>query len=506
MPGLTWAQQVDPNYIVILPHLIVMATLLLIITLDVFMKEKRSLVWVTLAGVLLAMGSVWYAATDPQVQQAISAGRPLEPWGRMIIADGFTFFMNGVILGIAALVILLSVDYVGKFLKGAYVETYEIVLAVVLGMMFMVSSRDLITIYIGLELSSISSYILAGVLRKDVKSNEAGLKYFLTGSIASAVLLFGLSIFFGVTGTTRLPDIAAALSGTGLVAQAGPALTPLLVTAMIFMVGGFAFKVAAVPMHLWAPDVYDGSPTPVTAFFSVGPKGAALGAILRVFVGGLGVAPYIEDWTLIWALAAAVSMLVGNVVALQQTNIKRMMAYSSIAQAGYILVGVAASGLQSGPGISSVLFYVMSYAVTNLGIFAILTHLDQEGGWVEIDDMKGLAQRNPVYAWALLLFFVSLIGIPPTVGFLGKVFLFRAAAASNYLWLAVLMAVNSVISVGYYYRVVKVMFLEQSDRPALSRSIPIAATVVISLVGVVLFTIAAEPFVQWTTQAAAFLK
>lgn len=504
---LNWSQLVNPSYVAVLPHLIVTATLLVIILLDAFFKEKRSLVWVTLGGVVLAMLSILYTASDQQIQAAIAAGQPLEFWGRMIIADGFTFFMNGVLLGIAALVILLSGDYVEKFLRGAYMEFYEIILAVTLGMMFMVSSRDLLTIYIGLELTSISSYVLAGILRKDARSNEAGLKYFLTGAVASAVLLFGLSLIFGVTGTTRLPDIAAALTGASpVVAAAGPALTPLLVAGMAFLMVGFGFKVAAVPMHLWAPDVYEGAPTPVTAFFSVGPKGAAMAAILRVFVGGLGVAPFTEKWTLIWAVAAAASMTLGNLVALQQTNIKRMMAYSSIAQAGYVLVGVAASGLQSTEGISSVLFYVMAYAVTNLGIFAILTHMDQEGGWVEIDNYKGLAKRNPLYAWALLLFFVSLIGIPPTVGFVGKFFLFRAAAAAGYLWLALLMAVNSVISVGYYYRVVKVMFLDPSDDPALTPSAGISATVALSLAGVVLFTIFANPFVQWTAQSAALLK
>ncbi|MFZ5826917.1 MAG: NADH-quinone oxidoreductase subunit N [Bacillota bacterium] len=506
MPGLNWTQAVNPNYWLIAPQLIITATLLLVMIIDFYVKEKRQLVWVTLAGVVLSMGSVFYVATDRTIQAAIDKGQPLEFFGDMMIADGFTFFMNAVLLGVVAILILLSVDYVEKFLRGAFLEFYQVVLSATLGMMFMVSSRDLITIYIGLELSSICSYVLAGLLRKDPRSNEAALKYFLNGAIASAVLLFGVSILYGVSGTTRLPEIAMALAGQGALGPMGEAMIPMLVTGIIFVAGGFAFKVAAVPMHLWAPDVYEGSPTPVTGFFSAGPKVAGFAALLRIFVGGLGVAPFVERWTLIWAVLAAASMFVGNITALKQTNIKRMMAYSSIAQAGYILVGVtAAGGLQSSAGVSSVLFYVMAYAITNLGIFAILTHLDQEGGWVTIEDFKGLANRNPVYAWSLLLFFVSLIGIPPTVGFMGKLFLFQAAAGTGYLWLALVMAVNSAISVGYYYGVVKAMFLEESDKPALKGSFGIMTTVVITAAAVVLVTVLANPFINWTSQAA-FLK
>lgn len=508
MPGaLNWAQAVNANYALILPEILLTASILLVMILDFYVKNKRQLVWTVLAGVVLAMGAVVYGATDPAIQDAISAGRPLEFFGKMIVADGFTFFLKGVILGIAALVILLSSEFVEKFLRGMHMEFYQVLLAAVLGMLLMVSSRDLIAIYIGLELTSISSYILAGVLRKDPKSNEAALKYFLNGALASAVLLFGVSILYGVSGTTRLPEIALAISGQGPVASAaGAALMPLIVTGIIFVATGFAFKVAAVPMHLWAPDVYEGAPTPVTAFFSVGPKAAAFGGITRVFLVGLGAAPFAERWTVIWAVAAAASMVIGNITAIAQTNIKRMMAYSSIAQAGYILVGVTASGLNSGPGVTAVLFYVMAYAMTNLGIFAVLTHMDQEGGWVEINDMKGLFYRKPLYAVAMLFFFISLIGIPPTVGFLGKALLIVAAANSGYVWLAVLMVVTSVFSVGYYYRVVRVMFLEKTDRGPLTPSLPIAATVVISLAAVVLVTVFANPVVQWTTQAAALLR
>lgn len=504
MPGINWAQVVNPNYLVLMPALVLVGFMLLVMVADLFMTEKRMLVWIAFVGVLLAMASVWFVATDDVIRKSLDSGVPLEFFGKMIIADSFSFFMQAVLLGIVALMILLSMDYVEKFLHGMYLEFYEVIFAATLGMMFMVSSRDLITIYVGLELSSICSYVLAGLLRKDPKSNEAALKYFLNGALASAILLFGVSLIYGVTGTTYLPTI-----GQGLADYAARSATfiPMLVTGVIFVVGGFSFKVAAVPMHLWAPDAYEGAPTPVTAFFSVGPKGAAFGAILRIFLVGIGTAPFSDRWMLMWAVLSVVSMFVGNLTALVQTNIKRMMAYSSIAQAGYILVGVVAAGkIGSGAGTSAVLYYVLGYALTNLGIFAILTHMDSEGGWVTVDDFKGLAQRNPVYAWALLLFFISLIGIPPTVGFMGKFFLFRAAVSGDYLWLAIVMAVNSVISVGYYYGVVKAMFLEKSEKPALPISGSTLAAVAISALGVVLVAVLASPFIGITESAAALLK
>jgi NADH-quinone oxidoreductase subunit N len=496
LPAINWTQAVNPSYVYLLPEIIVVATMLTIMVVDFYVKEKRYLAWATVGGLLLAMLGVYWAATDPSM--VTSSGAPREFFGNMVIADGFSFFLKAVLLGSVALVSMLAIDFVQKFLKGMFVEFFEVLLAATLGMMFMVSSRDLITIYIGLELTSISSYVLAGLLRKDPKSNEAALKYFLNGALASAILLFGVSLIYGATGTTYLPDIATGLTQALKVA---PGMLALLTTGVIFMAGGFAFKVAAVPMHLWAPDAYEGAPTPVTGFFSVGPKAAAFGAILRTFLVGLGITQLTGQWTLVWAVLATASMFVGNLTALVQSNVKRMMAYSSIAQAGYILVGVVAAG-SNAQGSSAVLFYVLAYALTNMGIFAVLTHLDQEGGWVNVADFNGLSQRNPLYAWTLLICFISLIGIPPTAGFVGKFFLFRAAVGANYLWLALVMAVNSVISVGYYYGVVKAMFLEKSDKEPLPVSAGVMSTVVISLVGVILVGLLASPFISYVNAAA----
>lgn len=503
MPSINWSEVVNPNYLFLLPEICLLATTLIVMILDLYVKDKRSLVWVTLAGVVLGLGSNFYAATDPTLTAAIAKGAPLQFFGNMVVADNFSFFLRAVLLVVAAFVTLLSMDYVEKFLKGMYLEFYQVLLAATLGLMFMVSSRDLITIYIGLELASICSYILAGLLRKDAKSNEAALKYFLNGAIASAILLFGVSLIYGVTGTTYLPDIASELGKLTQLAE----MTPLIVTGVVFMALGLGFKVAAAPMHLWAPDAYEGAPTPVTGFFSVGPKGAAFGAILRIFMVGLGVAEFAERWSLIWAILAAASMFVGNLTALMQANVKRMMAYSSIAQAGYILVGVVAAGsLQSGVGTPAVLYYVMAYAITNLGIFAILTHMDQDGGSTSVSDFNGLFQRNPIYAVAMLIFFVSLIGIPPTVGFMGKFFLFQAALKTEYVWLAAIMAINSAISVGYYYGVVKAMFLEKTDKAPLAANSGALFTVVASFVGVILVAILANPFLSFTESAAALIR
>lgn len=500
---INWAEAVSPSYLYLLPEFIVVATMLFIMCADFYVSEKRWLIWGTVGGLVVAMVATWYTATDTTIYDPARAVVN-EYWGNMVIADGFSFFMKAVLLGVAALVTLLSVDFVEKYLKGMFVEFFEILLAATLGMIFMVTSRDFITIYIGLELTSICSYVLAGLLRKDPKSNEAALKYFLNGALASAVLLFGYSLIYGATGATHLPAIMKELTGK----VGDPGMLSMLVAGVVFLAGGFAFKVAAVPMHLWAPDAYEGAPTPVTGFFSVGPKGAAFAAILRIFLVGLGVAPLSGKWSIIWAVLATASMFVGNITALLQTNIKRMMAYSSIAQAGYILVGVVAAGgsLGSGKGVGSVLFYVMGYALTNLGIFAILTHMDQEGKWVSVEDFRGLVHRNPFYAITLLICFVSLIGIPPFVGFMGKFFLFNAAVESGYLWLALVMAVNSVISVGYYYGVVKAMFLEESDKQALTTSPGVMATVVISAVGVFVAGIFAGPVIDYVEAAARLLR
>jgi NADH-quinone oxidoreductase subunit N len=482
------------NYMALAPEIVLTTFALIVLLWDLWTEEKRKLAYVALTGVVVSLVAVVFSATDPTIRMGA------DYFGGMVAADMFGFYMKAVLLLIAGLVILLSVDFVEQNLPKYFAEFYEILLFATLGMMFMVGSKDLLMIYLGLEVVSIGSYVLAGVLRKDPRSGEAALKYFLNGALASAILLFGLSLIYGLTGTTYLPEIAFYLSE--LVTYQFLTAVPIAVAGIIMLVAGFAFKIAAAPFHLWAPDVYHGAPTPITGFFSVGPKGAAFAALLRVFVVGFGAAPWLERWSLLFAVLAAASMFLGNLTALMQTNIKRMMAYSSIAQAGYVLIGVVAAGTAAyDKAVSAVLFYVAGYAITNLGIFTILTHMDQEGGWQEVSDFNGLARRNPVYAWALLFFFVSLIGIPPTVGFFGKFFLFQAALEGGLLWLAILMAVNSVISVGYYYGVVRAMFMEEPVKPALQGSPNSMAAVVITFISVIAVGLLANPLISLALSA-----
>lgn len=484
MPEVSaYLANIKPNWLLILPDLVLLAFTLVVLVWDLYTAEKRNLAWVSLVGVLAS-----FAALLPGFTGAI---RPGDYFGRMVAADNFTYFMKAVLLVVAALVILLSMDWVGRRLPKVQVEFYELVLFAVLGMFFMAGSRDIAMIYLGLELASQASYVLAGLLRNDPKSNEAALKYFLNGALASAVLLFGVSLLYGLTGTTYLPEMVQRLAGQPL---------PLVVVALVFVVAGLGFKVAAAPFHLWAPDAYEGAPTPVTGFFSVGPKAAAFAAILRVFLVGLGTAELLPRASVLWAVLAAASMFIGNLTALWQTNVKRMMAYSSISHAGYILTGVAAGAAGTG----SVLFYLLGYAITNLGLWAIITALENAGEGTDLADFKGLGQRAPVLAWCMTWLFVSLIGIPPTVGFFGKLYLFQAAVDAGYLWLAILMALNSAISVGYYYAVVRNMFFEKTQRPALPAGAPLAAVVALSAVGVLLVGLGSGPFIDYARAAMGF--
>jgi len=461
------------------PELTLAASAILVILLDLFIQRKGWLAVVSIIGVVVAAGftiNMWGGGS-----QLI--------FNNMLAVDNFALFFKLLFLAIATLVILASVDYVTKFsrFQGEY---YALVLLAALGMMLMSATAELISIYIALELASISLYVLAGFL-KDPKSTEASLKYLLLGAVASAVLLFGMALVFGFTGKTQLGEIAQAIQRLSL---SGVLASPGLILGMVLMVAGFGFKIAAVPFHMWVPDVYEGAPTPITAYLSVASKAAGFAIILRVFYSAFGLPSWLSlDWGLIFAVLAAIGMTLGNIIALPQTNIKRMLGYSSIAQAGYLMVGLATVGfspLADVVGRSGLLFFLASYALTNLGAFIAIIAISSKLDSDLIQDYSGMGRRAPLLALALTLCLISLIGMPPAAGFMAKFYIFSGAVQHGLLWLVVIAVINSVISAYYYLRVVKVMWLgEPASKEKVPSSWALRLALSISCLGVLLLGI-----------------
>ena len=411
----------------------------------------------------------------------------------LLAIDGFALFFKLLFLLAATITVLMSSSYLR--LEGLPVsEYYFLILCATLGMMFMASGVDLITLFIGLETMAVSFYILAGFLKPNQRSNEAGVKYYLLGAFSTGILLYGMSLLYGLSGTTRLNEMAIAL-----VPQASS--TPVLL-AVILVAAGMAFKIAAVPFHMWAPDVYEGAPTPVTAFLSVGSKTAAFAMLLRLFVEGLpAVTP---DWQILFWWLAVITMTVGNIAAITQSNVKRMLAYSSIAHSGYVLIGLVAG---TSRGWTAALVYLFVYLFMQLGAFAIITMLrrrDVVGD--ELKDLSGLYFRSPIAAVAMLIFMLSLGGIPPTAGFMGKIWIFGAAVDAGFISLAVIGVVNSAISLFYYIRVVVFMWIKEEVTGSEIQLGPAMATaLVVTVVGSVLFGIYPQPIFEQAQAAAETL-
>ena len=467
------------NLELLLPEIILLITAIAVIILDLFIERKGLLTVVSIAGLAIAAGfaiTMW--GTAPQ---AI--------WNNMLAVDNFALFFKLLFLGISVLVILVSVDYVSKFthFRGEY---HALVLLATLGMMLMAAATDLISIFVALELAAISFYVLVGFL-KDKKSTEASLKFVLLGGVASAILLFGMALTFGFTGTTQLSEIAQAIkemSAQSLLANPG------FILGIVLMISGFGFKIAAVPFHMWAPDVYEGAPTPVTLYLSVGSKVAGFAVILRVFYSAFALPePLSLDWGMIFAVLSAISMTLGNVVAISQGNIKRMLAYSSIAHAGYILIGLAAIGLSPTTDTlapSSVLFYVVAFALADLAAFTSVIVISGRLGSDQISDYAGMGKQAPLVALALTLGLISLIGLPPTAGFIAKFYIFSDAVNNGLLWLVIIAVLNSTISAYYYLRVVKVMWLNEPAREGkVPSSLSLRLALAISCLGILLLGI-----------------
>ena len=424
-------------YACIAPELTVFATAVLVLLLD--LKIRKKVVTALLA--ILGLGVACYFSFRLQ-------GVTANLFSGMYSLDGFALFFKFLACFVAGGIILSSIEF--RQLPFRYAgEYYSLLLFACLGIMLLSAATDLLSIYIALELLALSCYALVGITKTDPKSSEAALKYFLLGAVASGTMLFGISYLYGLSGSTNLAYISQV--------RFGPGRSPLELLAVFFILAGFGFKIAMVPFHMWCPDTYEGAPTPITAFLSVGPKAAGFAVLLRTYLTAF--AGIRVDWVMVVAVLSALTMTLGNVVALTQTNIKRMLAYSSIAQAGYILIGFVVS---SGIGLSGVVLYLFAYLFMNIGAFVVViivsNFLDSE----EIKDYAGLSQRAPGVALALVVFLWSLAGLPPTGGFIGKFFVFAGAIQSGYLWLAVVGVLNSVVSIFYYFNVVRQMYFAKS--------------------------------------------
>jgi NADH-quinone oxidoreductase subunit N len=437
----------DLNLSIIAPEIIIVATGMLVLIAGLFMDESRNewLAALSLGGLVAAALAV-FGLWDRQGAVGLSG---------MAVADRFALFLAGVFLAIAALTVVMSMSYrpIRLSERGEY---YALVLFATAGMMLMATSTDLIVLFLGLEMFSICLYILSGFLRPQAPSEESALKYFLIGAFASGFLLYGIALTFGATGMTNLAAIGSLLATAGL-------RTPMLLMGVGLILVGFGFKIAMAPFHMWTPDVYEGAPTTVTAFMAAGTKAAGFAGLLRILTQAF---PSLHpDWMIILAVLAAITMTVGNLIALWQSNVKRMMAYSSIAHAGYILAGVAAG---SDEGVSAALYYLLVYALMNLGAFAVVVALGRRGReYVDVADFGGLAVKQPALAAAMALFMFALTGFPPTGAFVGKFYLFRAAVNADLAWLAVFGVLNSAISAYYYLRIVVRMYMSESvEEPA----------------------------------------
>jgi NADH-quinone oxidoreductase subunit N len=443
------------QYLSILPELVLSVFGMLIMVLDPLMADRASrkpLGWLAFLGTLVALGATFYQGAHPVAGAAFFG---------MVRTDAFSIFFHVVVIAIAALAILTSLDYLDTqgIRSGEY---YGLILMGTVGMGLLSSAMELVMLFIALEISSISTYILAGYRRRVAASAESSIKYFLLGSFATAFFLYGVALIYGATGSTNITAISQALHNNHI--------SSLTYLALVLMFVGMGFKVAITPFHVWTPDVYEGAPAPVVALMSTGPKAAAFALMLRVLFGSFG---ELSQWwlPLIW-ISAALSMTIGNIGALLQNNVKRMLAYSSIAHAGYLLVAFAAG---QDTGISAAIFYTATYAAMNVGAFAVVSHFASRGEkYVSIDDYAGLGRRSPVLAITLTIFMLSLIGIPLTGGFFAKFYVFSAALKSDLVWLTIIGLVNSAIAAYYYLRLIVVMYMKEGDDSVTLLPVPVA--------------------------------
>ena len=478
-----------PDLAVILQLLIVFGWATLLLMVDLFVPRDRS----RITGYLALLGLAGAAAAGVWLW-----GSNGVTFGNMIALDNFAISLNWIFLLTAAITIVISLDYLPRhgIERG---EFYSLILFATGGMMLLGQGGDLIVLFLGLELLSITLYVLAGFAYPRVTSEEAAMKYLLIGAFGAGFLVFGLALIYGATGASNLAEIGRALGQAGLAAED----SVLLLAGAALVIVGFGYKISMAPFHMWTPDVYEGSPTPVAAFMSVGSKAAGFAALTRFLLVALG--SQYQSWVLILAVLAAITMIVGNVSAIAQSNVKRMLAFSSIGHAGYILMGVLAAGNPSSAsrGIEGFLFYLLAYALTNLGAFAVLIALEQRGeaAW-DLADFAGLWGRRPFLATAMALCMFSLAGVPPTAGFWGKFYVFTAAWQSGLQWLAIVGVITSAIAAFFYLRIVVQMFMRDPVREVRQASDGgLSAGIGLAALGILLFGILPTPVIDIIQQS-----
>lgn len=461
---MNWSQNLQPVY----PELIILCFGILVIILDLFISNKKLLGYISILGLCFSMLPLNFYAP----RQELFSG--------MIVIDPFAVFFKYVSIAAVILTILLSLDY-RPLIKKYAGEYYALLLFLCVGLMLMAASTNLLMIQLAIEFVSITSYILVSFNKKDVRSSEAGLKYFLVGAIASGLMLYGMTFIYGLTGSLDLKGIYSFFND-------GTADGVIVLVFLVLLLAGFGFKIAMVPFHWWVPDVYEGAPTPITALLSVGSKAAGFAILLRTFL--MAFPGFHSDWSGILAPLAVVTMTLGNIVAISQTNIKRLLAYSSIAHAGYILVGVAIGYTPWAK--EAILIYLVTYYFMNLGAFTIVIFISNALESDDLEDYAGLYKRAPGLAAALAIFLLSLTGIPPLAGFFGKYYLFAATidAGPDYYWLAIAIAINSAIAAYYYFLVIRQMYLvEPKDLTQIARpaSLQIALGITLFLTVTMIF-------------------
>ena len=466
-----------PNMSLIMPEILLTVLACLIFVVDLFVsKENKALLgWLGVAGLLIVILNCFGLWGTNEV---IFSG--------MYTVDNFSIFLKILFAAITILTILISLKYltVEEINMGEY---YGLIITATLGMVVMAGGNDLITIYLGLELMSLSLYVLSGFIRRDPKSQEAALKYFLLGAFTSGLLLYGMALLYGITGTTNLSEISKYLVD-GNITYSVP-----LILSMVLMVAGFGFKISFVPFHMWVPDVYEGAPTSVTAYMSVGTKVAGFAALMRIFLVGISILQ--PHWIILLWVLSVMTMTIGNIVAIAQKSLKRMLAYSSIAHAGYILIGFIAG---NEIGLAGVLFYFIAYMFMNIGAFTMIILLCKEGNrGDQISDFAGIAKTNPMVALAFVVFFMSLAGIPPTAGFVGKLYIFAAAIQAKYIWLLIIAVINSAISVYYYFSVVMAMYMKEPEKDIVITHTPVLKfALLLMVIGVIALGVYPGPFID----------